>query len=202
MEEDLPAAAAAPGGGDAEMADAPGAAPQATASDAENRNTANAAAGSTADKEGGAAAAAQGGEAGAGAPPAKKATKVPQQKYNNVKVSGGRSEGGWVGGGVSWRRLAAPDNWNCSADRSLHRLPSGVRILLSPSHHSTLARPPALPLNLPYPHGSPLQNLLVMHLQRLEEEGSGERREVGHDEVTGARQRDLLEWYFKYLVER
>lgn len=57
------------------------------ASDAENQ-PANAAAGaepaSTADK------AAAGGDAAGGdavGPPRKKATKVPQQKYNNVKVS-------------------------------------------------------------------------------------------------------------------
>ena len=45
-----------------------------------------------------------------------------------------------------------------------------------------------------------------MRLQRLEDEGEGERRPVGGaeegEEVMGARQRDLLEWYFKYLVEK
>lgn len=45
-----------------------------------------------------------------------------------------------------------------------------------------------------------------MRLQRLEEEGGGEARgEDGagdDDALGGARQRDLLEWYFKYLVER
>lgn len=49
-----------------------------------------------------------------------------------------------------------------------------------------------------------LQNLLVMRLQQLEDDGSGERLNVGVDgeEVSGLRQRDLLEWYFKYLVEK
>jgi hypothetical protein len=47
-----------------------------------------------------------------------------------------------------------------------------------------------------------LQNLLVMRLRQLEDAGLGERREVGAGEVAGARQRDLLEWYFKYLVEK
>ncbi|KAL4448853.1 hypothetical protein ABPG77_007570 [Micractinium sp. CCAP 211/92] len=132
--DDVPAAAAP--GGDAEMAEAAPA-----ASDAENQ-PANAAAGaesaSTADK------AAAGGDAAGGdavGPPRKKATKVPQQKYNNVK------------------------------------------------------------------------NLLVMRLQQLEEGAAGDgaaaqgapggqRLEVGPDEVVGSKQRDLLEWYFKYLVER
>ena len=41
-----------------------------------------------------------------------------------------------------------------------------------------------------------------MRLQRLEEEGGGEVREVGHLALAGAKQRDLLEWYFRYLVER
>ena len=43
---------------------------------------------------------------------------------------------------------------------------------------------------------------MVMRLQNLEDEGEGVRREVGMDEVVGTRQRDLLEWYFKYLVEK
>lgn len=55
-----------------------------------------------------------------------------------------------------------------------------------------------------------MQNLLVMRLQQLEEgDGAaaqgvpgGQRLELGPDEVVGSRQRDLLEWYFKYLVER
>ncbi|KAI3430537.1 hypothetical protein D9Q98_005130 [Chlorella vulgaris] len=49
-----------------------------------------------------------------------------------------------------------------------------------------------------------VKNLLVMRLQQLEDDGSGERLNVGVDgeEVSGLRQRDLLEWYFKYLVEK
>ncbi len=79
VDGDLPAAAAAPGG-DTEMADAP-----AADSNAENRNSANAeAAGAGGDKTAPAAGEGQGGAAQG--PPAKKATKVPQQKYNNVKV--------------------------------------------------------------------------------------------------------------------
>lgn len=138
MVEEVPAAAVPAAGGDTEMGDAQ-AAGGATASDAENQaaNAAQAEAGSTADKAA---------PAGAGAlaqPAPKKATKVPQQKYNNVK------------------------------------------------------------------------NLLVMRLQQLEEGAAhdgasaqgaegGERLVVGPDEqaVVGAKQRDLLEWYFKYLVER
>lgn len=52
-----------------------------------------------------------------------------------------------------------------------------------------------------------------MRLQQLEEGAAGDgaaalgapggqRLEAGPDEVVGSRQRDLLEWYFKYLVER
>lgn len=47
-----------------------------------------------------------------------------------------------------------------------------------------------------------MQNLLVMRLQQLEDEGAGERREVGMEEVSGARQCDLLKWYFNYLVDK
>lgn len=92
VQEDLPAAAAA-GGGDAEMADAAAAAD----SNAENRNSANAeAAGAGGDKA--APAAGEGQGAAAQGPPAKKATKVPQQKYNNVKVGAECGPGPLVGG--------------------------------------------------------------------------------------------------------
>ena len=82
--QEAPAAA----GGDAVMADAE-AAPVPAASDAENRSGNAAAAGTAADagdKPAAAPAAAAGGEAAPEGPPAKKATKVSQQKYNNVKV--------------------------------------------------------------------------------------------------------------------
>jgi hypothetical protein len=95
VEEDMPAAAP---GGDAEMAEAAAAngpaaaadglaAAAATTSDVENRD-ANAAPASTADKQAGEAAAAAGAAEPAAAAPVKKpATKVPQQKFNNVKVT-------------------------------------------------------------------------------------------------------------------
>ncbi|PSC76526.1 DNA replication licensing factor Mcm6 [Micractinium conductrix] len=140
--QEAPAAA----GGDAVMADAE-AAPVPAASDAENRSGNAAAAGTAADagdKPAAAPAAAAGGEAAPEGPPAKKATKVSQQKYNNVK------------------------------------------------------------------------NLLVMRLQQLEEglEGDGAAAEgaeggrrvvLGEDDedaVVGARQKDLVKWYFEYMRER
>lgn len=141
-EQDMAAAAAAgDGDGDAEMASAeagagPGAA-AAAGSDAENRD-ANADPASTADKQaaGGAdAGAAEGAAAAAAQPlfPAKKAaTKVPQQKFNNVKVGGHAAwQAAWLAG--------APAGW----------LPAGA--VCSPSLLLPLFSPPfaVLPPSLP-----------------------------------------------------
>ena len=45
----------------------------------------------------------------------------------------------------------------------------------------------------------------MLRLRQLEDGGGqegGERLEAGLGEVVGCKQRDLLEWYFKYLVEK
>jgi len=50
-----------------------------------------------------------------------------------------------------------------------------------------------------------VKNLLVMHLRELErgDVGGGEHLDVGPDgELVGAKQRDLLKWYFDYMVNR
>eukprot|EP00887_Chlorella_sp_A99_P007318 scaffold2.g7318.t1 len=52
----------------------------------------------------------------------------------------------------------------------------------------------------PPPKKAATKNLLVMHLRQLEESGGGEQHELG--DVAGCKQKDLLRWYFDYLVER
>lgn len=48
-----------------------------------------------------------------------------------------------------------------------------------------------------------VKNLLVMRLKELERDQSGEKVDVGPDgELIGAQQRDLLKWYFDYMVQR
>ena len=52
-----------------------------------------------------------------------------------------------------------------------------------------------------------MQNLMVLRLRQLEEGGEGEEGGQRHDagvagELVGATQRDLLRWYFDYLVKR
>jgi hypothetical protein len=159
------------------MADA-AAAQQQQHSDAENR-AANAEPASTADKAGGEAAAPPAG------PPPKKATKVPQQKFNNVKV---RTD--------AWRTLL-PERGKPGEKDLFHLVPPRrtLSTLPFPNH-------PSAPCLLPRPAPHPPQNLLVMRLQQVEAESAARQQEADADELVGSRQRDLLEWYFRYMVER